>query len=50
MGLKSQYQMKRKQRLVRKKARKKLTAKGENLSEYYYGKFYLKPYASESGS
>ena len=42
MGLKSQYQISRKQRFKRKDARKKLAAKGANLAEYYYGKFYLK--------
>ena len=42
MGLKKQYQMKIKQRVKRIKARKKLSAKGENLSEYYYGKYYIK--------
>lgn len=42
MGLKTQLQMKATQRDKRRKARKKLTAKGENLTEYYYGKFYIK--------
>jgi len=42
MGLKSQYQMKIKQRQKRQKSRKKLAAKGENLNEYYYGKYYIK--------
>lgn len=42
MGLKSQYQVSRKQRLKRKTARKKLTAKGANISEYFYGKYYIK--------
>lgn len=42
MGLKSQYQVSRKQRLKRKAARKKLAAKGEKINEYFYGKFYLK--------
>ena len=50
MSQKSQYQMRRKIKLVRKKSRKKLVAKGENLTEYYYGRFYIKPYASEKGS
>ena len=43
MGLKSQYQISRKQAFKRKDARKKLAAKGEKLSEYFYGKYYLKP-------
>ena len=42
MGLKSQYQISRKQRIKRKTARKKLTTKGANLSDYYYGKYYVK--------
>jgi len=42
MGLKSRYQISRKQRLTRKAARKKLAAKGANLNEYFYGKFYIK--------
>ena len=42
MGQKSQYQVENKQRQKRKKARQKLTKKGENLSEFYYGKFYIK--------
>ena len=46
MGLKSQYQISMKQAKKRKKARKKLTAKGENLTNYYYGKFYLKSTAA----
>lgn len=50
MGLKSQYQIKRKQRLVRKNARKKLAAKGANLTDYFYGKYYLKEPSSGAGS
>lgn len=46
MGQKSQYQIKRQQKFVRKKARKKLTAKGANLTDYYYGRYYLKSAAS----
>jgi hypothetical protein len=42
MGLKSQYQVGMKQRQKRKKARAKLTAKGEKLENYFYGKYYLK--------
>ena len=42
MGLKSQFQIKMKQRQKRKKTRRQLSAKGQNLNEYFYGKFYLK--------
>lgn len=42
MGLKSQYQVKMKQRDKRKKKRQHLAAKGENLANFYYGKYYLK--------
>ncbi len=42
MGQKSQYQIKIKQREKRKKARAKLTAKGEKIDDYYYSGFYLK--------
>lgn len=42
MGLKSQYQISRKQRLKRKTARKKIAAKGQNVQDFYYGKYYLK--------
>ena len=42
MGLRSQFQMRMKQSKKRKKKRARLTAKGENLSDYFYGKFYLK--------
>lgn len=42
MGQKSQYQVKMKQREKRKKARQKLVKKGENLTEFYYGKYYIK--------
>lgn len=42
MALKTQYQKKMQQRQKRRKARAKLTAKGANLNEYYYGKFYIK--------
>jgi hypothetical protein len=47
MGLKSQYQIRRQQRLKRKNSRKKLAARGSNLTEYYYGKYYVK--AASSG-
>jgi hypothetical protein len=42
MGQKKRYQIKRKQKFVRKKARKKLAAKGATITDYYYGGFYLK--------
>ena len=42
MGQSSRYQIHRKQRLKRKDSRKKLTVKGENLANYYYGKYYIK--------
>ncbi|MCX5686894.1 MAG: hypothetical protein NTW09_05515 [Candidatus Omnitrophica bacterium] len=42
MGLKSQYQVGMKQREKRKKKRVKLAAKGQNASDYFYGKYYLK--------
>ena len=42
MGLRTQRQMKFKQAIKRKAKRKRLTAKGENLNDYYYGKYYLK--------
>jgi|GEM_PF-2062190 len=42
MGHKKQYQNKIKQALKRKKKRAKLAAKGANLTDYYYGKFFLK--------
>lgn len=50
MGLKSQYQISRKQRLKRKAARKKLTAKGANISEYFYGRYYLRSGTAGSGA
>jgi hypothetical protein len=42
MGLRTQRQMKMKQAMKRKAKRKHLTAKGANLNDYYYGKYYLK--------
>jgi len=42
MGLRSQRQMKQKQASKRRARRKRLTAKGLNLTDYYYGRFYLK--------
>ena len=47
MGLKTQRQIGLKQREKRKKARKKMMAKGQNPDQYYYGKFYLKIGESE---
>lgn len=42
MGLKKQYQMGQKQREKRKKRRDRLAKKGANLSDVFYGKFYIK--------
>ena len=42
MGQKTQYQMKLKQRQKRIKRRKRITAKGQNLNDYFYNKYYLK--------
>jgi hypothetical protein len=42
VGLKSQNQIKMKQREKRKKSRDRLTKKGAKLEDYYYGRFYLK--------
>jgi hypothetical protein len=42
MGLRSQRQMKQKQAIKRKAKRNRLVAKGEKLTEYFYGKYYLK--------
>jgi hypothetical protein len=42
MGLKSQRQIGMKQREKRKKKRAKITKKGQNLQDFYYGKYYLK--------
>ena len=42
MGQKTQYQMKLKQAKVRKKRRQRLEAKGAKLTDYFYGKYYLK--------
>lgn len=42
MGRKKRFQIGMKQREKRKKARNKLTAKGENLTEYYYDRYYVK--------
>lgn len=50
MGQKSQYQVKLKQRIKRKKKRGNLVKKGQNLTDFYYGKFYLKGAGNEKGS
>jgi len=42
MGLKSKYQIGLKQREKRKKQRAKLAAKGGNVNDVYYGKYYIK--------
>jgi len=42
MGQKSQLQMKMNQRGKRKKRRDRLVAKGKTLSDYFYGKYFLK--------
>ena len=42
MGLKSQFQIKMKQGVRRKAKRKRLSAKGQDLNEIYYGKYYIK--------
>jgi hypothetical protein len=42
MGHKKQYQVKIKQAEKRKKMRKKLAKEGKNVSDYLYGKYYLK--------
>jgi hypothetical protein len=42
VGLKSQYQIKMKQREKRRKARKKMAAKGENPNDYFYAGYYIK--------
>jgi len=46
MGLKSQFQTKMRQAKKRKAKRKRLTAKGQNPNEYFYGKYYIKLGAS----
>ena len=42
MGLKTQFQMKMKQREKRVKARRKLLAEGKKIEDYFYNKYYLK--------
>jgi hypothetical protein len=50
MSLKTQYQMKVKQREKRRKERKKLAAKGQKPEDYFYGRFYIKNASQESGT
>ena len=42
MGQRSQYQVRSKQAVKRKKARRKLVAKGLDPKDYYYGGYYIK--------
>lgn len=42
MGQKSQFQIGMKQREKRKKKRARLAKKGQDIKEYYYGKYFLK--------
>jgi len=42
MGIKSQFQIKMKQAVKRKKKRAKLVKNGRDLNDYYCGKYYLK--------
>jgi hypothetical protein len=42
MGLRSQLQMKMQQKAKRKKRRDHLVAKGKTVSDYFYGKYFLK--------
>jgi hypothetical protein len=42
MGQKSQFQVGMKQREKRKKKRNRLVKKGQDLKDFYYGKYYLK--------
>ena len=42
MGLKSQYQVSMKQAAKRKKKRRKMAAKGTDVKDYFYGKYYIK--------
>jgi hypothetical protein len=48
MSLKKQFQLKMKQKKKRKKERKKILAKGQDVNEYFYGRYYLKSGASEA--
>ena len=42
MGLKKQFQIGMKQRIKRKKKRDHLAAKGNDLKDCFYGKYYIK--------
>jgi len=42
MGQKTQYQIGMKQREKRKKRRVRLAKKGQNLQDFFYGKYFLK--------
>ena len=42
MGLRSQFQIKMKQSAKRKKKRTHIVKKGQDLKDFYYGKYYLK--------
>jgi hypothetical protein len=48
MALKKQFQIGMKQRERRKKRRKRLSTKGQNLNDFFYGKYYIGPSASEA--
>lgn len=48
MGLKTQFQKRMKQALKRKKKRRRLAAKGHNVNDFLYGRYYLKASSSES--
>lgn len=40
--MRSQFQIKMKQARKRKKARKRIVKKGQDLKDYFYGKYYIK--------
>jgi hypothetical protein len=42
MSMKKQYQISMKQRKKRKAKRDHLAAKGQDLTGYYYGKYFIK--------
>lgn len=42
MGLRSQFQVKMKQAAKRKKKRQNIAKKGQDVKDFYYGKYYLK--------
>jgi exoribonuclease II len=48
MGLKTQFQKRMKQAMKRKKKRQRLAAKGQNVNDFLYGRFYLKTPSSEA--